>query len=208
MTPGFNSARFRPFGRRAAAILGAAAAVIAGPAFAEGPVDPRVATAFFFDNDIRLEVAGVISPRCTIDQSERSGSFGDVLDPRRGGNQAAELELDFRFACNSPFRVSMTSQNGGLVTQARGPAPFRNRLDYTAIVALNDGRQTDACDSADMVLGAPRDERCVFRFEDAGGASGPAKVRLSMTADSTPLLGGQYADRLVVRITPLLGGDD
>lgn len=167
----------------------------------------RVTPPAVFDNDIRFEVAGFIPDRCTVHQKSTQASFGDVLDTRVGGNRAAELDLAFSFACNGPFRVAMTSQNGGLLTQTQGSAPFRNRLDYSAALAIEGGRQTDACDSADMVVGAPREDRCVFRFRNRAGAAGPATVKLTMAADPTPLLAGQYADRLVVRITPLLGGD-
>lgn len=167
----------------------------------------RVAPLAIFDNDIRFEVAGQISARCTVSQGLNHASFGDVLDTRVGGNRTAELNLAFSFACNSPFRVAMTSQNGGMLTQARGSAPFRNRLDYSAALAMEGGRQTSACDSADMVVGAPRQDRCVFRFRDRAGAAGPATVKLTMAADPAPLLAGQYADRLVLSISPLVGGD-
>lgn len=160
------------------------------------------------DRDFQFEVAGKISPRCTVTQTEQPASFGDVLDTRAGGNRSAELTLDLGFNCNSPFRVAMTSQNGGLITQTSGGAHFRNRLVYSAIFAITGGRETAACGSADMVAGASRRDRCVFRFRDQHGAAGPAKVKLAMTADTTPLLAGQYADRLVLKITPLMGGDD
>lgn len=206
MTTGFKPARIGLRGRRTAAVLAVAIAAVATPVLAEGPIDPRVATASFLDNDVRLEVAGYISPRCTVDQEQETGSFGEVLDPRVGGNTDKTLNLAFSFDCNSPFRVSMTSDNGGLLTAAPAVAPFRNRLDYSAALAMG-GKQTTACKSADMRPGTRGRDGCVFRFHNPDGAFGTAEVRLSIKADATPLLAGAYADRLTVRITPLLGGE-
>lgn len=176
-------------------------AVGATPSAAEQP--GAVGLASPFDSDIRFEVAGVISPRCSVDQSARSASFGQLVDPVAGGNRAAAIDLDLNFACNSPFRVVMTSDNGGLQTSARGGANFRDRISYSAVMSWDAGRRrTPACESHRMVRGA---DRCVFRTN--GGAAGPATVKLAMDADATPLLAGAYSDRLVLRITPLLGGD-
>jgi len=186
-------------------LVAAILCAVAGQATAEDR--GRVNAPAFFDNDIGFEVAGTISARCTVDQGSSQASFGDVLDGRVGGNRAAQLDLAFDLSCNSPFRVTMISDNGGLVTLARGGPAFRDRLNYSAVLELNDGRATQACASADMIRGGDRDDRCVFRFRDPAGATGPATVKLSMTADTTPLLGGAYTDRLTVRITPLLGGD-
>ncbi len=180
--------------------------VMAAPVAAEDRA--RFVAPAFFDADIGFEVAGSIAARCIVDQNSHAGSFGEVLDGVRGGNRAAQLDLAFSLDCNSPFRVTMTSHNGGLVTQARGGPAFRDRLDYEAVMALADGRQTPACESQDMIPGADRDDRCVFRFRGRDGVAGPATVKLTMDADSTPLLAGAYADRLTVRITPLMGGDD
>lgn len=191
---------------RAAAVLNAAVVFLGCPAFAAESADPRVAATSFLDNDIRLEVAGHISQSCTVDQSQQRGTFGEVLDSRVGGNTDKTLNLDFSFACNSPFRVSMTSDNGGLLTAAPAIAPFRNRLDYSAALAM-DGSQTSACKSADMLPVTRGRDGCVFRFQNASGAAGSAQVRLSIKADATPLLAGAYADRLTIRITPLMGGD-
>jgi len=188
-------------GLNVAALLCAAA-----PAVAEDP--GRGIAPTFFNRDIGFKVAGSISARCTIDQSSHEGSFGDVVDGRRGGNRDAELDLALTLDCNSPFRVLMTSRNGGLVTQAQGSAAFRNSIDYSAALRLSDGRETAACDSQDMARGGEREDRCVFRFREQTGAGGLATIKLSMNSDPRPLLAGTYSDRLTVRITPLMGGDD
>jgi hypothetical protein len=187
-----------------AAGLWVAAATV--PAFAEDRA--RAAPPAFFKTEIGFEVAGTITARCTIDQDGHEAGFGDLLDTRRGGNRDAELDLAFRLDCNSPFRVAMTSQNGGLVTPTLGGGAFRDTIDYSAALTLADGRQTAACDSRDMERGGERDGRCVFRFRDRQGASGTATINLSVTADAAPLRAGSYSDRLMVRITPLMGGDD
>jgi hypothetical protein len=156
---------------------------------------------------LRIEVAGVISPRCTVGQSESSASFGQLLDPSTGGTAARSLTLDFTFDCNSPFRAVMTSQNGGMQTDV-APAPgFRNRITYDAALALPNGQASRACDSEQMQREAGERAGCVFRFNGRAGASGAASVKLSMAPDPTPVLAGQYRDRLVLRLSPILGGE-
>lgn len=158
-------------------------------------------------NRLRVEVAGVISPRCTVGQSEGSASFGQLLDPSNGGTITRDLNLDFTFDCNSPFRAVMTSQNGGLLTDAT-PAPgFRNRITYDAALALPNGRTTASCDSEQMQSEAGERAGCVFSFIGRQGASGAASVKLAMAADPTPVLAGRYRDRLVLRLSPILGGE-
>lgn len=158
-------------------------------------------------NRLRVEVAGVISPRCTLGQSEGSSSFGQVLDMASGGTAARSLKLDFTFDCNSPFRAVLTSQNGGLLTDASPASGFRNRITYDAALALPNGRSTAACNSARMQRTGDEAAGCSFRFNDREGTSGAARVKLSMAPDPTPILAGQYRDRLVLRLSPILGGE-
>lgn len=158
-------------------------------------------------NRLRVEVAGVISPRCTVSQSEGSASFGQLLDPSNGGTAARNLNLGFTFDCNSPFRAVMTSQNGGLQTDATPASGFRNRITYDAALTLPNGRATSSCDSDQMQREAGERAGCVFRFNGRQGASGAASVKLSMAADPTPVLAGRYRDRLVLRLSPILGGE-
>jgi len=158
-------------------------------------------------NRLRVEVAGVISPRCTVSQSESSASFGQLLDTSSGGTIARNLNLDFTFDCNSPFRAVMISQNGGLQTDATRASGFRSRITYDAALALPNGRTTSSCDSEQMQREAGEHAGCVFRFNGRQGASGAASVKLSMAPDPTPVLAGQYRDRLVLRLSPILGGE-
>ncbi|WEK56894.1 MAG: hypothetical protein P0Y52_10085 [Candidatus Brevundimonas phytovorans] len=158
-------------------------------------------------NRLRVEVAGVISPRCAMGQSENSSSFGQLLDMSSGGTVARSLKLDFTFNCNSPFRAVLTSQNGGLLTDASPASGFRNRIAYDAALALPNGRSTTACSSARMQARGDERSGCTFRFNDRDGASGAASVKLSMAPDPSPVLAGQYRDRLVVRLSPILGGE-
>lgn len=158
-------------------------------------------------NRLRVEVAGVISPRCAVGQSEGSASFGQVLDMAGGGTLARSLKLDFTFDCNSPFRAVMTSQNGGLLADASPASGFRNRIIYDAALALPNGRATPSCGSEQMRREAGERAGCVFRFNGRDGASGAASVKLSMAPDPSPVLAGQYRDRLVLRLSPILGGE-
>lgn len=157
---------------------------------------------------LRVEVAGVISPRCSVQQDTKSGSFPQLLDPARGGTVASSLSLSFAFDCNSPFRAVMLSENGGLKTDTAGAAGFRSRIRYQAALALPSGQATRACDSEDMQQrDAGQRAGCVFRFNGRAGASGAASVNLSTAADPTPILAGQYRDQLVLRLSPMLGGE-
>lgn len=158
-------------------------------------------------NRLRVEVAGVISPRCTVSQLESSASFGQLLDPSNGGTITRDLNLDFTFDCNSPFRAVMTSQNGGLQTDATPASGFRNRITYDAALALPNGRITSSCDSEQMQRDAGEPAGCAFGFNGRQGASGAAAVKLTVAADPTPVLAGRYRDRLVLRLSPILGGE-
>lgn len=158
-------------------------------------------------NRMRVEVSGVVSPRCEVRQSDSTANFGQLLDPSSGGTIARSLTLDFTFDCNSPFRAVMTSANGGLLTEATPANGFRNRITYDAALALPNGRTTSSCDSEAMQRQRGDRSDCVFRFTGREGASGAASVKLSMTPDPSPVLAGRYTDRLVLRLSPILGGE-
>ncbi|MGO4410359.1 MULTISPECIES: hypothetical protein [unclassified Brevundimonas] len=101
----------------------------------------------------------------------------------------------------------MTSQNGGLLADASPASGFRNRIIYDAALALPNGRATPSCGSEQMRREAGERAGCVFRFNGRDGASGAASVKLSMAPDPSPVLAGQYRDRLVLRLSPILGGE-
>lgn len=157
---------------------------------------------------LRIEVAGVISPRCTVSQSEGDASFGQLLDMTNGGTVARTLKLDFTFRCNSPFRAVMTSQNGGLMNDAAPVPGFRNRITYDAALTLPNGRAAPSCDSERIQHDARSRTGCILRFNGRDGASGAGSVKLSMASDPSPILAGRYRDRLVLRLSPILGGEE
>lgn len=158
--------------------------------------------------DLRFEVAGFISPRCTIDQDTHRASFGQLLDNQTGGNVARQIDLALSIDCNSPFQVQMTSQNGGLLTQAAGGDGFRRLIPYDASLSLEGARRGLECSSDRMVAGGNGDNRrCDLKIRRDDGVSAPGALQLSLAADATPLLAGRYSDRIVVRISPLIGGD-
>ena len=190
--------------RRSIAAFGALC-VAGGLATAANATDLAPASA---STRLRVEVAGVISPRCSIRQDAKTGSFQQLLDPARGGTVASSLSLGFAFDCNSPFRAVMLSENGGLQADAPASAGFRSQIPYQAALALPNGQTTKACDSQDMQQrGDGQRAGCVFRFTGRAGASGAASVNLTTAADPTPVLAGQYRDQLVLRLSPILGGE-
>jgi hypothetical protein len=181
----------------AAAML---SAVLAGQATAlERPLTPD------YRKDITYEVTGVISPRCAIDQDVHQASFGQILDQQTGGNVAREIELAFSIDCNSPFQLRMESQNGGLTTDARGDAVFRRLIPYDAALIVDGRRRGLECTSARMA--ASGRQGCDIKFTAERGANASGALQLSLDASSAPLLAGRYQDRIVVQISPLVGGD-
>lgn len=187
---------------RAIAVFGAVC--LAGSATVASASDLAPSSA---SSRMRVEVSGVVSPRCEVRQSDATGNFGQLLDPSSGGTIAQSLSLGFTFDCNSPFRAVITSANGGLQTEATPAAGFRNRITYDAALALPNGRTTTSCDSETMQSQRRDSSDCTFRFTGREGASGAASVRLSMTPDPSPVLAGRYTDRLVLRLSPILGGE-
>jgi hypothetical protein len=184
---------------------GLAAALLSAAFAADARALERPAPTSADRTDIRYEVAGFISPRCTIDQESHQATFGQILDQQTGGNVAREIDLGFTIDCNSPFRVHMASQNGGLQTDARGDAPFRRLIPYDAALTI-DGRRGMECTSSQMDVRG-RDGGCDVRIRAERGLSASGALQLSLDASAAPLLAGQYRDRIVVQISPLIGGD-
>ncbi|MFJ6025707.1 hypothetical protein ACIQC9_14030 [Brevundimonas sp. NPDC092305] len=156
--------------------------------------------------DITYEVTGVISPRCAIDQESHQASFGQILDQQTGGNVARQIDLSFSIDCNSPFQLRMESQNGGLSTDMQGAAVFRRLIPYQAALTVDGRRRGLECTSTQMA--ASGRDGCNVKFTAERGARNAAgALQLSLDASPAPLLAGRYQDRIVVQISPLVGGD-
>lgn len=155
---------------------------------------------------LRFEVSGTITPRCALQQDEQAGSFGDLLDPVRGGTISKTIDLQFDVDCNSAFNLELRSRRGALSLEAQKPIDgFRASIPYEADVMIGRGTVVRDCDSEQM--GAAQGTACAALVRDPRGVSGRGVVRLSVESNSRPVLSGRYTDQLVLVVSPFLGGN-
>jgi hypothetical protein len=155
-------------------------------------------------DSFRVSVHGVVSPRCGVTQSVRSGTFANPVSPN---NTAREdhLSLPFSVDCNGAFSISLASRSGGLKSaQTTSDTDFARTLPYAASVTLLSGQRTDSCASTTM---GEDGAGCVSHFPMTdGGASGEGRIDVTLSAGNQPLLAGRYTDFLTITVSPELGG--
>lgn len=158
---------------------------------------------------LSVDVVGHIPARCQLTPAAREADFGDILERGTGASAGGSASLSFELDCNSPARLTLLSRNGGLKFEGRDASSdpdFAQLLSYQARTRLGPlgGSGALACDSAEM---RRQDEGAGCRARLAEGARGEGEIELTLERGGRPLLSGRYTDTLVMRVTPLLGGD-
>lgn len=156
-------------------------------------------TAFADDTNVTIAVRTAVAPRCAIQSQTQIVNLGELSHP-------GTVSLSFNFFCNSHFRLSISSQMGGLAQTAGLSAspPFVSlvpyRLNYR--VGTSKGQLVDTCLSSNMI-GAS---------SSCKGASDPdaAAFDQTITLDFYWALSGQYPisglyqDTVQLRMGPAL----
>lgn len=162
---------------------------------------------------LSVNVTASVSTSCSFSAGGVPGGTYSIGSVER----AFLLDVPFSLHCNSPSRVGVVSDNGGL--QAAGvpsvPAGYSSLAPYqiTLRLAGDAGSSSQAtCESPTVVTGAAG---CVFRGPATAAAGlrlpGPSKdapgsfIRISSPGYSDPatlVASNSYADRLTVTISP------
>jgi spore coat protein U-like protein len=144
---------------------------------------------------VTVTLTGQVMPACSISNPNPLVDFGE-LEP------VGAASVSFLLSCNTDFRVSLTSQNGGLSQAARQAAspPFIELIPYSVSVKLS-GENVfiiDMCSSGHMTGALP-------------ACTGAGKVSVPVSGQNTTLgfswnlhgsvpLAGSYRDVLTLTV--------
>ena len=131
--------------------------------------------------------------------AEADGTFMlDIQDPNDDTIRPARGRYDIAYAvCNSPFDMTLTSQNGGLKNDAT-----TSDDEFTSLVLYGVDFNFDGIESSTYPMPAG-----VHTVESSLEArAGSARIRVNVRASDNLLLQGVYADRLTAALVPNLGG--
>lgn len=160
-----------------------------------------------------LEIFGRAEPACVtrapaavaginanFDPSADSGGeirINQLVDQTTAEPVPASITLTIPVICNSSHRVTLSSQNGGLLRDAGDPRRRQSNNGFGEFVPyqLNfawAGQQRDASSEAarSIVLNVRR------------GAAGEATFRFALPGGGGALLAGRYSDAVVIEFTP------
>lgn len=154
---------------------------------------------------LRYEVQGTIVPACTFAQGARDNEIVGLANPANDTVNAVRIDLPFTVQCNSPVRVAMVSNNGGLKHVGPGTSDpaFTALVPYDAVVSMPSGQAALRCTSGAM---ASDQAACSARTAEPVSA-GRGRIAVSVPAQDRLLLAGQYQDRVTLTLTPILGGE-
>lgn len=177
----------------------------ASPVAARADLPPANATEQF-----RLQIFGQISPRCSLNQSTRRLSLGDVLDRNTGGTRETSGRLEFEIDCNSAFAWRLRSGAGALAI-VDGPTTssdaFRTEIEYRATLDLTRaGGGRRACDSREMSFERGGRLACSGVERRHRVYQGEGVIEVEIARSTQPVLRGAYRDRVSLTVSPYLGG--
>ncbi len=145
---------------------------------------------------VTVALTGSIAPACTLGAPNLHVDFGEI-------KQAGTAFAPFSVSCNTGFRVSLSSQNGGLLHTGGSQAspPFIALVPYKVALTLGGNAvPLDVCPADHMTSAFP-------------ACSGPAGPGIAVANQKATLgfvwdlhggipLAGSYRDILTVTVTP------
>ena len=148
-------------------------------------------------HSVQLNVHGRIEQHCTMG-SIGGVDFGDITRPNLSSSARVQL------SCNVPFAIRIQSAHGGLanVQYPHGQGPYSGTLDYTLGVAIPLRRPDSimlerSFSSRDLMSGR------TLSSGDGIALDGMAlTVALGRPSGEAGLLGGNYAETIVITIAP------
>lgn len=203
----------------------AAAVTVANPAMAQaqsgpvyGPID-----AYWRDSQINYPYPGPDKAVLRIPVTASVGGqcgFATAPNATRDVGQIDTTPINeivnFVPECTAPWRIAVTSQNGGLLTEpgATLPSGYRNKAPYTVTLNINNegtpSPLTASCDVANLeAAGGP----CNFKGTASSTVGllvprsyqlATSNITLSAPAYTGPgvLIAGNYQDTLTVTVSP------
>ncbi len=147
-------------------------------------------------DQVQIALVGEIERTCALSTANAAVDLGDIRTTGR-------RDLALGVSCNSPFRYTLTSANGGL-RHAGGLnriGPFAELLPYRVDVTVptDTGRAVFGCDSTALSGAAANPTGCPPA--DSGGGialGGSAALALSWQTPPLPLPAGDFADALTI----------
>lgn len=131
--------------------------------------------------------------------AEADGRFTlDIQDNNDNTVQAASARYNIAYAvCNSPFDMTLHSQNGGLKNNAT-----TTDNEFTSLVPYGVDFEFDSIGTAVYPILAGTNE--VGSSNEA--RAGSAKIRVAVRASDDLLIQGSYSDHLTASLVPNVGG--
>lgn len=174
--------------------------------FAAGWAGAADASAVSMSPSLSVRVRGEVQAVCGLSNGAagtREFRFSDPVSRDSNVATADSVSLPFSITCNTPMRIDMTSDHGGLHSAAHtSDQDFTSTLAYTAAFRLPDGSTALSCSSAAMSAAAGG---CAGSVERAVTA-GDGRIDVTLAPDGRLLLQGEYVDRVTVTVSPLMGG--
>lgn len=149
---------------------------------------------------VQIAVEGRITPKCDIDERGLSSSRHINLGE---ANKAGKHQFDFGINCNAPFKYTIESTYGAMVSQTQLASltpQFAREVPYTVSVHIptDDVDINDRCPSKTIKAGhvtCPlHDSRNGIAIDQQG------TVTVEWAASPKPLLAGAFSDQLTIKV--------
>lgn len=154
---------------------------------------------FGTQNTAGTSVNGATTAGAPGTTAEADGTFAlNIQDPNDDTVRAASGRYDIAYAvCNSPFNMTLSSQNGGLKNNAT-----TSDAEFTSLVRYGVNFEFDAISTSTTQV--PQGTLTVGSSTEA--RAGSAKITVNVLASDDLLIQGSYSDRLTASLVPNLGG--
>jgi spore coat protein U-like protein len=146
---------------------------------------------------VQFAVHGDIAQYCLLGQIG-DVDFGDLTRPN------LQVQTHVRLDCNMPFQIHIEAANGGLTNTAypKGQGPYAGSLDYTLGVSIPLRRPAAAMlehsfSSRELLAGRTLSSGDGIALDGMG-----LTVALGQPAGKAGLLGGEYAETIVITVAP------
>ena len=146
------------------------------------------------DDSVSITISGDVPYSCSLGFASSAAELGDI----------ATLDLwqtELAVNCNTPFKVSLRSERGGLENLARPEAvgDFADFVEYEAqlVMPFDDGSSAmiAGCGSAELLQG---DLCAQLSSRGRTAIDQKARLRIDFSRPKEPVLAGEYGDVITV----------
>lgn len=148
-----------------------------------------------------VSVTGAVAKVCTIGGVATPANDTATVPITAAGavTTAAIVRSYANAACNTPSRLQLTSQSGGVLRSGAPPAGFTNVINYSASAGF--ASATATLNTA-TTAGAVGPESGTAVPTSGTTPSGTLSLTITPQATTLPLISGSYSDTLRITITP------